>query len=71
MVITKKQLKEYLDGNYDVTFGIIVEELKSEEEDYPKIKKFLEQLEKEGWIEKAFCPEHKTYEYDPGKEQGN
>ncbi len=70
MAITKEQLKKYLEGKWDVTFEQIVEDLKIEENDFPKIRKFLEELEKEGWIRKTFCLQHKTYEYDPGEEQG-
>jgi len=67
--ITKEQLKEYLIDNWDVTFEQIVKKFKISKEDFPKVEKFLEELEKEGWIMKSFCGEHKTYEYDPAPEQ--
>lgn len=70
MVITKEQLKEYLEGKWDVTFDQITEDLKLTENEFPKIKEYLEQLEKEGWIRKSFCQQHNTDEYDPAEEQG-
>ncbi len=70
MAITKKQLKEYFDGKFDVTFEDIVKKFELKEKEILKIEKFLEQLEKEGWIHKSYCSEHKTYEYDAGEEQG-
>jgi hypothetical protein len=69
-MITKEQLKEFLEDKWDVTFDNIIKKLKISKKDNPKLKKFLEELVKEGWIKKTYCEKHKTYEYDPGEEQG-
>lgn len=70
MTITKEQLKEFLKGEWDVTFDQITKDFRIAEDNFPKVKMFLGELEKEGWIRKSFCQEHKTEEFDPSEGQG-
>lgn len=69
-VVSKEELKDFLTGTFDMAFEDIVRELKISKKDFPKARKYLEELEKEGWIVKSFDMELKRYEYMPGKKQG-
>jgi len=69
-MITKKELKGFLEGKWDVTFEQIVKELKVDKREFNIIKKKLEELEEDGWIRKSFCGDHKIDEYDLGIKQG-
>ena len=65
MSVNKEKLIDYLTKNWDVTFEQIIKEFKVSKKDFSNLNKLLEGLEKEGWIEKGLCTEHKQYEYNP------
>ena len=46
-MITKKELKGFLEGKWDVTFEQIVKELKVDKREFNIIKKKLEELEED------------------------
>ena len=64
MEITKDKLVKFLEHKNDVTLSLIFKELNLTPEDLPKLEVYMEELVKEGIIEKVFCEEHKMYEYD-------
>lgn len=68
-MIEKEQLKFYLQGKVDVNIEQIFKEMELVPEDLTAMERYLIELEREGWIRKKFCQEHKVFEYHPGNKQ--
>ena len=65
MIVTKQILKNYLQGNYDVTFKQIVEDLDINRDQFGKIHKCIRELVEEMWIHSI-----DGKEYDSASAQG-
>lgn len=68
-MIDKEQLKFYLQGKIDVSIEQIFKEMNLVPEDLNVLENYLNELEREMWIRKQFCREHKVFEYHPGDKQ--
>lgn len=68
-MIDKDKLKFYLRGKIDVSTEQIFKEMCLVPEDINALETYLSELEREGWIRKQFCREHKVFEFHPGDKQ--
>ena len=62
-MLTKDELKKFLDGKWDVYLENIREAFPKESP--IKILELVVELEKEDWLSVSYCNEHKRFEIDP------
>lgn len=65
-MITKEQLRNYLEDKNDITLGQILKELEASVDDIDSTEVYLRELVQEGWIRKEFCREHGVFEFKIG-----
>ena len=65
-MVSKEQLKTYLEDKRDISLGQICKDLGISIEELDSIEVHLRELVQEGWLRKEFCREHNVFEFNPG-----